>query len=131
MANEKILGEVAFVQENVSGKIFCRHQKIAPMLEELENCDSILLSEFSRLGRSMLECMEIISIALDKGIRIYTVEGNWQLDDFIQSKVMAMAFSMATEIERDLISKRTKEALQVRKLSGMKLGRPKGDSLNQ
>jgi len=74
----------------------------------------------------MLECMEIISIALDKGIRIYTVKGNWQLDDSIQSKVMAMVFSMAAEIERDLISKRTREALQARKLSGMKLGRPKG-----
>ncbi len=87
---------------------------------------TISLSEFSRLGRSMLECMEIISIALEKGIRIYTVKGNWQLDNSIQSKVMAMVFSMAAEIEIDLISKRTREALQSRKLSGMKLGKPKG-----
>jgi DNA invertase Pin-like site-specific DNA recombinase len=70
--------------------------------------------------------MEIISIAVQKGIKIYTVKGNWQLDNSIQSKVMAMVFSMAAEIERDLISKRTKEALQSKRQSGIKLGRPKG-----
>lgn len=74
----------------------------------------------------MLECMEIISIATQKGINIYTVKGNWQLDDSIQSKVMAMVFSIVSEIERDLISKRTKEALQTKKNNGMILGRPKG-----
>lgn len=74
----------------------------------------------------MLECMEIISIATQKGINIYTVKGNWQLDGSIQSKVVAMVFSMASEIKRDLISKRTKEALQTKRASGMKLGRPKG-----
>ena len=70
--------------------------------------------------------MEIISIAVHKGVRIYTVKGSWQLDDTIQSKVMAMVFSMASEIERDLISKRTRESLASKKLAGFKLGRPKG-----
>ncbi len=126
LANDRNLGKVEFIQEKVSGKISWKQRKIAPLLDELKKGDTILLSEFSRLGRSMLECMEIISIALEKGIRIYTVKGNWHLDDSIQSKVMAMVFSMAAEIERDLISKRTKEALQSKKLSGIKLGRPKG-----
>ena len=126
LANEKNLGRVEFVQEKVSGKVSWRQRKIAPLLEELGAGDSILLSEFSRLGRSMLECMEIISIAMQRGIRIYTVKGNWQLDDSIQSKVMAMVFSMASEIERDLISKRTRESLASKKLAGVKLGRPKG-----
>ena len=126
LANEKNLGKVEFVQEKISGKVSWKQRKIGPLLEELGKGDTILLSEFSRLGRSMLECMEIISLALQKGIRIYTVKGNWQLDNSIQSKVMAMVFSMAAEIERDLISKRTREALQFRKLSGIKLGRPKG-----
>lgn len=126
LANEKKLGHVEFVEEKVSGNVSWRQRKIAPVLEELTKGDSILLSEFSRLGRSMLECMEIISIAVGKGIKIFTVKGAWQLDDTIQSKVMAMVFSMAAEIERDLISKRTKEALQSRKLSGVVLGRPKG-----
>ncbi len=74
----------------------------------------------------MLECMEIISNAMQKGISIYTVKGAWQLDDSIQSKVMAMVFSMASEIERDLISKRTRESLAAKKLSGVKLGKPTG-----
>jgi DNA invertase Pin-like site-specific DNA recombinase len=126
LANEKDLGKIEFVQEKVSGKVSWRERKIASVLEELNKGDSILLSEFSRLGRSMLECMEIISIAVQKGIKIYTVKGNWQLDNSIQSKVMAMVFSMAAEIERDLISKRTKEALQSKRQSGIKLGRPKG-----
>jgi DNA invertase Pin-like site-specific DNA recombinase len=126
LANNKNLGKVEFIEERVSGKISWKQRKIGPLLEELKRGDTILLSEFSRLGRSMLECMEIISIAVEKGINIYTVKGDWQLDDTIQSKVMAMVFSMAAEIERDLISKRTKEALQSIRLSGVQLGRPKG-----
>ena len=126
LANEKNLGRVEFVEEKVSGKISWKQRKIASLLQELKKEDTIVLSEFSRLGRSMLECMEIISIAMEKGIKIYTVKGSWQLDNTIQSKVMAMVFSMASEIERDLISKRTKEALQAIKASGIKLGRPKG-----
>ena len=74
----------------------------------------------------MLECMEILSIATQKGINVYAVKGDWQLTNSIQSKIVAMAFSMASEIERDLISKRTREALLVKKQNGMKLGRPKG-----
>jgi DNA invertase Pin-like site-specific DNA recombinase len=85
-----------------------------------------VISELSRLGRSMLECMEILSIATQKGINVYAVKGSWQLDHSIQSKIVAMAFSMAAEIERDLISKRTKEALMAKKAAGVKLGRPKG-----
>lgn len=126
LANEKNLGKVEFVQEKVSGKVSWKQRKIGPLLEDLKKGDTILLSEFSRLGRSMLECMEIISIAVEKGIKIYTVKGGWQLDNTIQSKVMAMVFSMASEIERDLISKRTRESLASRKMAGVKLGRPKG-----
>ena len=85
LANEKNLGKVEFVQEKISGKVSWKQRKIGPLLEELGKGDTILLSEFSRLGRSMLECMEIISLALQKGIRIYTVKGSWQLDNSIQS----------------------------------------------
>lgn len=131
LANEKNLGQVEFVQEKVSGKVSWRNRKIGPILEELKKGDVILLSEFSRLGRSMLEVMEIISVAMQKGIRIYTVKWAWQLDDSIQSKVMAMVFAMASEIERDLISKRTKESLAAKKLSGIRLGRPTGPGKNK
>lgn len=126
LANDKNLGQVRFIEEKISGKVSWRNRKIAEALEVLKDGDSIIVNELSRLGRSMLECMEILSIAIQKGIRVYAVKGNWQLDQSIQSKIIAMAFAMAAEIERDLISKRTQEALHARKASGIKLGRPVG-----
>jgi DNA invertase Pin-like site-specific DNA recombinase len=126
LANSLELGQVHFVEEKVSGTVPWRKRKIADIIETAQKGDAVIVSELSRLGRSMLECMEILSIAAQKGIRVYSVKGNWRLDDSIQSKIIAMAFSMASEIERDLISKRTKEALQALKLSGKKLGRPPG-----
>lgn len=126
LANHKILGHVQFIEEKVSGKVSWRKRKIAEILETTQKGDTIIVSELSRLGRSMLECMEILSIATQKGINVYAVKGDWQLTNSIQSKIVAMAFSMASEIERDLISKRTREALQVKKQNGIKLGRPKG-----
>ena len=74
----------------------------------------------------MLEIMEMLSILNQKSVCVYSVKGGWELNGSIQSKVMAMAFSIAAEIERDLISKRTIEALRARRAKGMKLGRPKG-----
>ena len=126
LANAKDLGKVHFIEERISGKVPWRKRKISTILDECRNSDNIVVSELSRLGRSMLECMEILSIASNKGINIYAVKGNWHLDHTIQSKIIAMAFSMASEIERDLISHRTKEALRAKKDKGIKLGRPKG-----
>ena len=126
LANEKRLGNVDFVEEKISGKINWKQRKIANVLNDLKEGDNIIVSELSRLGRSMLECMEILSIATEKKIKIYSVKGNWNLDGTIQSKIIAMAFSMASEIERDLLSQRTKEALATLKQKGIKLGRPKG-----
>jgi DNA invertase Pin-like site-specific DNA recombinase len=125
-ANQHDLGKVHFVEEICSGKTAWRERLIAQILEELQPHDNIIVAELSRLGRSMLECMEVLAFATRKEICIYSVKGNWQLNDTIQSKIIALAFSMAAEIERDLISQRTKEALQFKKEQGMKLGRPKG-----
>jgi DNA invertase Pin-like site-specific DNA recombinase len=126
LANEKNLGKVHFIEETVSGKISWKKRKIAELLESLKEGDNLLVSELSRIGRSMLEVMEVLSIAMQKKINVYAVKGAWQLDNSLQSKIMAMVFSMASEIERDLIAKRTKEALQVKKAQGVRLGRPKG-----
>ena len=115
-----------WVEETGSGRVSWHKRKIAQALEGLQVGDHLIVSELSRLGRSMLECMEILSIAFQKGVRLYAVKGNWDLEKSIQSKIVAMAFSMAGEIERDLISQRTKEALAVRKKVGMTLGRPRG-----
>lgn len=122
LANEAHLGHVQFIEEKISGTISWRKRQIAVILEQAQEGDTIIVSELSRLGRSMLECMEILSLAMQKGIRIYAVKGNWQLSNSIQSKIVAMA----AEIERDLISQRTTEALAARKQQGMPLGRPKG-----
>jgi DNA invertase Pin-like site-specific DNA recombinase len=126
LANRHDLGRVSFVEEKISGKICWRKRKVAEILESLQANDAIVVSELSRLGRSMLECMEILSVAAQKRINVFSVKGNWRLDQSIQSKIIAMAFSMAAEIERDLISQRTKEALRFKKAQGMKLGRPTG-----
>jgi DNA invertase Pin-like site-specific DNA recombinase len=126
LANHHNLGQVKFLEEKVSGKISWHKRKIAQIIDDLKKGDSLIVSEMSRLGRSMLECMEILSIAMERGVHVYSVKGNWRLDQSIQSKIIAMAFSMAAEIERDLISQRTKEALRAKKASGMSLGRPKG-----
>jgi len=126
LANDKHFGHVEFVEEKVSGKKSWKERKIKGIIDELGEGDRLIVPELSRLGRSMLEIMEMLSIAREKGIYIYAVKGGWELNGSIQSKVMAMAFSIASEIERDLISKRTKEALKARKAAGVKLGRPKG-----
>jgi DNA invertase Pin-like site-specific DNA recombinase len=126
LANEKKLGNVEFVEEKVSGMVSWKERKLYDVFQSLEKGSNLLLPELSRLGRSMLEIMEILSIATSKGINIYAVKGNWQLDNTIQSSIIAMAFAMASGIERELISQRTKESLRAKKLQGIKLGRPKG-----
>jgi DNA invertase Pin-like site-specific DNA recombinase len=125
-ANDKELGQVSWVEEIVSGRVSWRKRKIGEVLSSLEAGDHLIVSELSRLGRSMLECMEILAVASSQQINIYAVKGNWQLDGSIQSKIIAMAFSMAAEIERELISQRTREALAAKKRQGIKLGRPRG-----
>ena len=126
LANEKHFGHVEWVTEKVSGKKSWKERRLKHIIDELGAGDRLIVPELSRLGRSMLEIMEILSVARQKGIFIYAVKGGWELNGSIQSKVMAMAFSIAAEIERDLISQRTKEALKARKAMGIKLGRPKG-----
>jgi DNA invertase Pin-like site-specific DNA recombinase len=125
-ANQHDLGQVHFVEEIASGRMPWRDRRIAEVLEGLRADDALIVAELSRLGRSMLECMEILALSTRRGVRVYSVKGNWQLDQSIQSKILALAFSMAAEIERDLISQRTKEALHAKKAQGLKLGRPRG-----
>ena len=126
LANDKGFTPVTWVSEKVSGTKSWKERKIKQVIDGLGEGDRLIVPELSRLGRSMLEIMEMLSIAKDKGISIYAVKGGWELNGTIQSKVMAMAFSIAAEIERDLISKRTIEGLRARKAMGIKLGRPRG-----
>lgn len=125
-ANDHKLGNVDFIEEVVSGKVSWKRRRIKEVIDWLDKDDWIIVAELSRLGRSMLEIMEIISEAKQKGINIHAIKNSWTLNGSIESKILLMVFAMASEIERDLISSRTKEALRVRKEAGVRLGRPKG-----
>jgi len=119
-------GDVEFVEEVCSGKVSWKDRKLKNLFESMEEGDNLVVSEMSRLGRSMLDVMQMLSLASERSINIYAVKGNWKLDDSLQSKVLAFAFSLAAEIEREMISARTKEALAVAKSRGVRLGRPRG-----
>jgi len=110
----------------LSRKVSWKVRKIKEVIDSLGKDDWLIVAELSRLGRSMLEIMEIIGEAKRKEINIHAIKNNWTLNGTIESKILLMVFSMASEIERDLISARTTEALRVRKALGVKLGRPKG-----
>jgi DNA invertase Pin-like site-specific DNA recombinase len=125
-ANDKDFGKVHFVEEKVSGTKNWKERKIKNIIDELGEGDKLIVPELSRLGRSMLEVMEILAVAKEKGIAIYDIKNRWELNGSIQSKILAMVFSIASEIERDLISKRTKEGLRAARAKGRLLGRPKG-----
>jgi DNA invertase Pin-like site-specific DNA recombinase len=125
-ANDRDFGKVHFVEEKVSGTKSWKERKIKKIIDDLGEGDILIVPELSRLGRSMLEIMEILALAKEKGIAIYDVKNGWELNGTIQSKVMALVFSIVAEIERDLISKRTTEGLRAAKAKGKLLGRPKG-----
>jgi DNA invertase Pin-like site-specific DNA recombinase len=125
-ANDRDFGKVQFVEEKVSGTKSWKERKIKKIIDDLGEDDRLIITEISRLGRSMLEIMEILALAKEKGIAIYDVKNGWELNGTIQSKVMALVFSIAAEIERDLISKRTTEGLRVARAKGKLLGRPRG-----
>ena len=125
-ANDRDFSKVHFVEEKVSGIKSWKERKIKNIIDELGEGDRLIVPELSRLGRSMLEIMEIMAVAKEKGIAIYDVKNGWSLNGSIESKVMAMVFSIAAEIERNLISKRTIEGLKAARAKGKFLGRPKG-----
>ena len=95
-------------------------------LQNLKQGDIIFCSELSRLGRKLFMIMRILEHCMNVGAKLYTVKDNYELGDNIQSKVLAFAFGLSAEIERDLISLRTKEALARLKAQGKILGRKKG-----
>ena len=126
LANKEDLGKVRFIEETISGRKAWRDRALSSVIEDLREGDNLVVAELSRLGRSMLEIMEILSIATQKRIHVFAAKGNWRLDGTLQSKIIATVIAMAAEIERDLISQRTKAALATKKAQGIRLGRPTG-----
>lgn len=116
----------SWVKETISGSRDYDKRELGRLLQEVRRGDLIICSELSRFGRSLFMIMEILSICMERGCRVWTVKEGYRLGDDIQSKVLAFAFGLSAEIERQLISQRTKEALARKKAEGMKLGRPPG-----
>jgi len=125
-ANDHKLGNVEWIEERVSGCRDWKQREIGRVIETLRKGDTIITPEFSRLARSTLQILSIVEECKRKGISLYVVKGNWTINGQLDSKVLLLVFSMVAEIERELISARTREALAARKAAGVRLGRPRG-----
>lgn len=115
-----------WIEETISGTKNYDKRKLGQLLSRVQAGDLILCAELSRLGRSLFMIMEILSICMSRECKVWTIKDGYRLGDDIQSKVLAFAFGLSAEIERNLISQRTKEALDRKRAEGIHLGRPKG-----
>ena len=119
-----------WIEETISGTKSLEKRQLGVLLQTVQSGDKIICSELSRLGRSFFMIMSILSGCLEKDVKIWTIKDNYRLGDDIQSKVLAFAFGLSAEIERNLISTRTREALARRKAEGKVLGRRPGRAVN-
>lgn len=115
-----------WIEETVSGTKNYDKRELGTLLNRVQKDDLIICSELSRLGRNLFMIMEILNQCMAKECRVWTIKDSYRLGEDIQSKVLAFAFGLSAEIERNLISQRTKEALARKKAEGITLGRPKG-----
>ena len=115
-----------WIEETISGTKSYSKRQLGNLLKRIKKDDLIICAELSRLGRNLFMIMEILNICMNKECKVWTIKDNYRLGEDIQSKVLAFAFGLSAEIERNLISQRTKEALARKKAEGVTLGRPKG-----
>jgi DNA invertase Pin-like site-specific DNA recombinase len=120
-----------WIEETISGTKNYDKRKLGVLLKEVQKGDLIICAELSRLGRTLFMIMEILNICMKKECKVWTIKDNYRLGDDIQSKVLAFAFGLSAEIERNLISQRTKEALKAKRAEGVIFGRPKSKKTQQ
>jgi len=115
-----------WIEEVISGTKKVEERKLGKLIKKMKKDDVLICSELSRLGRNLLMIMSILNECMNRNIQVWTIKDNYRLGNDISSKVLAFAFGLSSEIERNLISQRTKEALARKRSEGMVLGRPKG-----
>lgn len=125
-ANEKHWKINQWTEEVITGTRKKTEGKFGKLFKKLQKGDSLVVTELSRLGRNLMEIMSILHDCMEREIYVYTVKERYELGNNINSKVLAFAFGLSAEIERNLISQRTKEALARKRAEGVILGRPKG-----
>lgn len=126
-ANRMKLGNVEFIEEHASGKINYKERKLGALINSMGKGDVLIVPELSRIARSITQILEVIKVTKDKGITLYSLKENFSnTEESITATVTSTIFALVAQIERELISLRTKEALHARKAQGIKLGRPKG-----
>ena len=115
-----------WIEETISGTKTYQSRKLGELLNNTQKGDTIICSELSRLGRNLFMIMEILNICMVRSCRLWTIKDGYHLGDDINAKVLAFAFGLSAEIERNLISQRTKEALARKRAEGVHIGRPVG-----
>lgn len=129
-ANQMRLGAVVFIEDTASGRKKWRERKLGDLVNvTAKKRDTILFAETSRIARSTLQVLEVLQECAEKGVRVHMAKERRVIDDSLDSKVMVTMLGLAAEIERDMISIRTTEALAARKAAGVQLGRPKGQAV--
>ena len=124
--NHKGLSKIEFIVDSASGKTPWRERKLGAAILDMNPGDNLVFAEVSRMARSSLQVLEILSLCASKEVNVYVAKQKMILDGSMQAKITATVLGLAAEIEREFISQRTKEALAARKAKGLPLGRPDG-----
>lgn len=124
----QIPGDIIWTSEIITGKKSWRERSLGNLFNMMQPADILFISEISRIERNMLGCMEFIAECSKKKINIYVCKGNFKIDNSIQSQMLIFAYSLSAQLERELISSRTKSGLEKAKEQGKLGGRPKGDA---
>lgn len=120
-----------WIEETISGSKRSEDRKLGSVITGLKKNDILIVSELSKLGRNLMEVMSILHICMQKESKVFAIKEGYELGNNISSKVLAFAFSLSAEIERNLISQRTKEAMARMKSEGLPVGRPSGSLSKQ